>query len=230
MSPLRALLGALLLLAVLAAPARAQDGVQTLTYEYGPVRIAPGQNTIEIEENQLKPPADGWITRFKPDLVYASDGTVPGVDVVHLHHGVWLTEDPATALGFSPLFAAGEEKTVIAAPPGFGWRYDAGDRWLMNHMIHNLTPTEAEVYITYELDFVPAGTPACTRSRRRGSTRSAAPTRCSTPGAAGTAATAGSPSRTRRPRPRGPTPGWCRRTARWSAPPGTCIPAGCTPT
>ena len=159
MSPLRALLGALLLLAVLAAPARAQDGVQTLTYEYGPVRIAPGQNTIEIEENQLKPPADGWITRFKPDLVYASDGTVPGVDVVHLHHGVWLTEDPAASLGFSPLFAAGEEKTVIASPPGFGWRYDAGDRWLMNHMIHNLTPTEAEVYITYELDFVPAGTP-----------------------------------------------------------------------
>jgi plastocyanin len=160
MKPLRALLGALLLLAVLAAPAAAQDGVQTLTYEYGPIRITPGQNTIAIEENQLKPPADGWITRFKPDLVYAADGSVPRVDVIHLHHGVWLTEDPSTSLGFSPLFAAGEEKTELAAPPGFGWRYDAGDRWLMNHMIHNLTPTEAEVYVTYELDFVPAGSPA----------------------------------------------------------------------
>ena len=160
MRPLRALLGALLLLAVLAAPAAAQDGTQTITYEYGPVKITPGQNTIAVEENQLKPPVDGWITRFKPDLVYAAGGKVPRVDVIHLHHGVWLTEDAASPLGFSPLFAAGEEKTEFTAPAGFGWRYDADDRWLMNHMIHNLTPTEEEVYITYELDFVPAGTPA----------------------------------------------------------------------
>jgi plastocyanin len=160
MKPLRALLGALLLLAALAAPAAAQDGTQTLTYEYGPVEITPGQNTIAIEENQLKPPVDGWITRFKPDLIYAADGRVPRVDVLHLHHGVWLTEDPASRLGFSPLFAAGEEKTEFTAPAGFGWRYDADDRWLMNHMIHNLTPTPEEVYITYELDFVPADSPA----------------------------------------------------------------------
>ena len=79
---------------------------------------------------------------------------VPRVDVIHLHHGVWLTE------ASSPLFAAGEEKTEFTAPPGFGWRYEASDRWLMNHMIHNLTPTEEEVYITYELDFIPAGSPA----------------------------------------------------------------------
>ena len=30
----------------------------------------------------------------------------------------------------------------------------------MNHMIHNLTPTPEQVYITYDLDFVPDGTPA----------------------------------------------------------------------
>jgi hypothetical protein len=29
----------------------------------------------------------------------------------------------------------------------------------MNHMIHNLTPTPADVYIEYELEFEPAGTP-----------------------------------------------------------------------
>ena len=60
----------------------------------------------------------------------------------------------------APLFAAGEEKTRLATPPGFGWRYDTQDRWIMNHMIHNLTPTRTEVYITYELEFVRAGTPA----------------------------------------------------------------------
>src|SRR5215203_3259484 len=127
MSLRRALVGALLLLAALAAPASAQDGVQTLTYEYGPVDIAPGQNTIEVEPNQLKPPVDGWITRFKPDLIRAADGSVPRVDVIHLHHGVWISN-------FKPLFAAGEEKTEYTAPPGFGWRYRTSDQWLMNHM------------------------------------------------------------------------------------------------
>src|SRR5918995_7020845 len=161
MTALRALLGAvLLLLAGLAAPAAAQDGRQTLSYEYGPVRIAPGQNTIAVEENRLKPPVDGWITRFKPDLVRSADRTVPRVDVIHLHHGVWLAQDDTNALGFAPLFAAGEEKTELTAPPGFGWRYDADDRWLMNHMIHNLTPTADKVEITYELDFIPADAPA----------------------------------------------------------------------
>ena len=34
----------------------------------------------------------------------------------------------------------------------------------MNHMIHNITPSPTEVYITYELAFIPADSP-----RRRGS-------------------------------------------------------------
>lgn len=135
-----------------AATASARDDVQTLRYAYGPIEVRPGQNTIALEENALKPPVDGWITRFVPDLVRA-DGSVPRVDVVHLHHGVWLKD-------LQPLFAAGEEKTTLAAPPGHGWRYRTTDRWHMNHMIHNLTPTPDEVYITYELDFIPDGAPA----------------------------------------------------------------------
>src|SRR5918997_6041890 len=134
---------------VLAAPASAQE--QTLHFEYGPIKIAPGQNTIEIGENDLKPPVDGWITGFRPNLVY-TNGKVPRVDVIHLHHGVWLKE-------LRPLFAAGEEKTEFKAPPGYGWRYRTTDQWHMNHMIHNLTPTEEEVFITYDLDFVPDTAP-----------------------------------------------------------------------
>lgn len=130
-----------------AAPASAE----TLKYRFGPIHVTPGQNTIELEGNELKPPVDGWITSFKPNLTYA-DGTVPRVDVVHLHHGVWLSNG-------RPLFAAGEEKTVMATPPGYGWRYDTDDLWVMNHMIHNLTPTPADVYIDYELEFVPAPAP-----------------------------------------------------------------------
>jgi plastocyanin len=133
-----------LLFLLLAPAARAE----TLSYRFGPIKVAPGQNTIELAPNQLKPPVDGWITGFKPNLTYA-DGEVPRVDVIHLHHGVWLSNGQV-------LFAAGEEKTTIQAPAGFGWRYRARDNWIMNHMIHNLTPNAAEVYIDYELEFEPA--------------------------------------------------------------------------
>ena len=137
-------------LLLIAAPAAQAE---TLTYRFGPIHVKPGQNTIEFAGNDLKPPVDGWITGFKPNLTYA-DGTVPRVDVIHLHHGVWLSNG-------RPLFAAGEEKTIVRVPDGYGWRHSASDAWVMNHMIHNLTPDAADVYIDYELEFVPAsaGTP-----------------------------------------------------------------------
>ena len=56
----------------------------------------------------------GYITRFDPEFIYA-DGTVPRVDVLHLHHAVW-------AVNGAPQFAVGEEKTVQQLPQGFGWR------------------------------------------------------------------------------------------------------------
>jgi plastocyanin len=144
----------LLLLVSLALPgtARAADGVEHLHYEFGPIHIAPGANDIRFAANDLKPPVEGWIVSFKPNLEYM-DGTVPRVDVIHLHHGVWLSN-------LRPLFAAGEEKTTLRTPPGYGWHYRPSDQWVMNHMIHNLTPTPTDVKIVYDLDFIPAGSPA----------------------------------------------------------------------
>jgi len=152
MTAARLALAVLVSLLGLAAPAAAQDGAQRLHYEFGPLAIAPGQNTIEIAPNAEKPAVDGWIVGFRPDLV-RRDGSVPRVDQIHLHHGVWIANG-------APLFAAGEEKTAVVAPPGYGWRYRAGDQWLMNHMIHNLTPTRDEVSVAYDVDFIPDGSPA----------------------------------------------------------------------
>ncbi|MEA2124206.1 MAG: hypothetical protein QOI80_988 [Solirubrobacteraceae bacterium] len=159
----------ILLLLVLAAPAQAlpgarisstdylpaadYPGLQHQHYEFGPVKINPGQNAIDIDVNQLKPAVPGYITRFKPDLVYADDHSTPRVDVIHLHHGVWLID------GY-PTFAAGEEKTVALMPQGYGYHTDPSSAWLMNHMIHNLTPDPTSVYITYDIDFVPDSEPA----------------------------------------------------------------------
>ena len=151
-----------------------------------------------------------------------ADGSVPRVDVIHLHHGVWLSN-------LAPLFAAGEEKTAAIAPPGYGWRYETSDRWDMNHMIHNLTPTPETVYITYEIDFIPDGAPAAQgiqtiETAWLDTVGGFYPVFDAKRGRAG--ATAASPIPTRPGACRGRR-GRCPWTAPWSVPAGTCIRAGC---
>ena len=144
---------ALLALALPAAASATTPGAKRMTYKYGPVDIKPGQNTISLEPNDGFPRVPGYITRFKPDLVRVSDGSIPRVDELHLHHAVWLVGGEGRPFG--PQFAAGEEKTTVDMPSGYGWRSEPGDTWLMNHMIHNLYPNPDRVYITYEIDFIP---------------------------------------------------------------------------
>jgi hypothetical protein len=127
-------------------------GAEVLKYKFGPMKIKPGQNLIDIDLQKERPAVDGWIVGFRPGLVYAKNGKSPSVDVVHLHHAVWLVD-------FKPTFAAGEEKTNINAPAGYGWRYTTKQFWVLNHMIHDLTGNEQEVYLTYTLYFIPDTAP-----------------------------------------------------------------------
>jgi hypothetical protein len=122
-------------------------GIQHLHYRYGPITITPGQNTIVYRPTALKPQVPGYITRFRPDLKY-TDGRTPRVDVLHLHHGVWLMNN-------YPTFAAGEEKTITQFPEGFGYHTSPKDPWMLNYMLHNLVTTPARVYLTWDVDFVP---------------------------------------------------------------------------
>ena len=135
-------------------PQASYAGEQHLHFRYGPVHLKPGQNLIQLGAIPAaqKPKVPGYITAFRPNLTYL-DGTVPGVDVIHLHHGVWLVDGERR-------WAAGEEKTFSDLPQGFGWRYDPSQQWVMNHMIHDLFPNEADVYVTWDIDFVPDSSPA----------------------------------------------------------------------
>ena len=125
--------------------------------------MQPGQNSIEYSKGKIpKPDADGWILRMSANLKRA-DGTVPPVDVIHLHHGVWLNASrPDTTIPTFPerFFAAGEEKTTTEFPPGYGYQYRATDRWVLNYMLHNLTSQGEKIWVTYDLDFLPASAPA----------------------------------------------------------------------
>ena len=132
-------------------------GAQRLKFRFGPMKIRPGQNLINLDVLKDRPQVDGWIVGFRPGLVNVSDGKSPSVKTVHLHHAVWLVGEPGG--GLAPTFAAGEEKTYFNAPRGFGWRYTTEQTWLINHMIHDLVGSSHRVYLTFELWFIPDTAP-----------------------------------------------------------------------
>ncbi len=159
--------------AALPGYASATAGVQHLHFKAGPYKISPGANLILLDTNQVpKPTEDGYMVRMAPNLHYALPngkccGAIPRVDVIHLHHGVWLSNGTAGAGegngyggGFYPFMAAGEEKTTFTFPNGYGYPIGAHDFWVLNYMIHDLTDRGARVYITYDIDFVPKSSPA----------------------------------------------------------------------
>jgi hypothetical protein len=126
---------------------------QRLRFAYGPIHVKPGQNDVLISPITIeKPSQDGYITRFKPNLV-REDGTVPPVEQIHLHHGTWLAEPN---YGEGPFFAAGEEKTIAPFPKGYGLPIRATDQWQLLYMVHSAIAQPQVVYITYDIDFVPA--------------------------------------------------------------------------
>jgi plastocyanin len=145
------------------ADASFPPGTQHLHFEFGPVDVQPGQNSIEFSKGQIpKPDADGWILRIAANL-RREDGSVPPVDVIHLHHGVWLNASrPDSTFPSFPerFFAAGEEKTTTEFPPGYGYAFHTKDRWVLNYMLHNLTSDPEKLWLTYDLDFLPASDPA----------------------------------------------------------------------
>jgi hypothetical protein len=146
-------------------------GVEHLHYAAGPYKITPGANLILVQANQVpKPNVDGFMIRMRPSLTYALPngqccGKVPSTSLVHLHHGVWLTNGQAGQgegngyPGFYPFMAAGEEKTAIEFPSGYGYPIGAHDTWILNYMIHNLTSNHYRVFVTYDIDFIPATSP-----------------------------------------------------------------------
>ncbi|MFL5868718.1 MAG: hypothetical protein ACJ766_16575, partial [Thermoleophilaceae bacterium] len=134
-------------------------GVEHLKYRAGPFHINPGQNRIAFAPLTEKPPEDGYITSIKANLRRKSDNSIPRVDVLHLHHGVWFS------FRWGIFFASGEEKTTMRLPPGYGLPYKASDVWILNHMIHNLLRKPDDVYLTYDLGFIPASSPAAAHIR-----------------------------------------------------------------
>jgi plastocyanin len=156
--------------------ASSYPGMSTYSCRTDAIPITPGQNRNLFGSTKTCPnarvvrgpggtapfapgsTAQGYVTRFKPSMVELLPGgstKTPRVDDLHLHHVVWLRP------GGGPTFAAGEEKTIVKLPRGYGLRTGGDSNWGLNYMIHNLTATDGRrVFITWEIDWVPAGSPA----------------------------------------------------------------------
>jgi hypothetical protein len=123
-----------------------------LRFSFGPIHVKPGQNDVLVEPVKIeKPMRDGYVTRIEPNLV-TLEGEVPPTEQVHLHHGTWLS---VPDYGSGPFFAAGEEKTIAPFPRGYGMPVKATDQWLLLYMVHSAVQTPMELYITYDIDFIP---------------------------------------------------------------------------
>lgn len=175
----RALIAAMGALVALQAPAAAEaalpslpselvsvrqvePGKQRMLLRYGPMTAAPGQNLqlagpVTIE----KPLGDGYVTRYRPNLVDET-GTAPMVDQVHMHHAVFVNmsqQDLAAPNLPQRIGGFAEEKTVATLPEPYGYPVKTSDVWALNYMLHNGTTQARTVYIEMEVDWVPAGTP-----------------------------------------------------------------------
>ena len=130
------------------------DKCKRIKFAYGPIHVKPGQNDVALEPVDIEQPRfDGYIVRFKPDLVRALDGGHPYTEDLHLHHATWLNLYPS--YGDGPFFAAGEEKTIGGFPKGYGMEVSSTDAWGLLYMVHNATAQPESVWITYQIDIVP---------------------------------------------------------------------------
>jgi plastocyanin len=134
-------------------PKRYGQSCKRIRFAFGPINVRPGMNDAMIRPTVIEQPRyDGYIVRFKPDLVRAADGSKPRTEQLHLHHATWL--NLGNSYGEGPFFAAGEEKTIADFPTGYGMHVGAQDAWGLLYMVHDAESNPDNVWITYDIDFV----------------------------------------------------------------------------
>jgi plastocyanin len=142
------------------------EGTRTsYTCRYGPVEV-DGYQVRQVTVNGIpRPPGAGHITAMDVDVVDANGAQVP-IQRLMLHHIVFANLsrpdgtcnhfklwDNKTDLGFSPqrFYGAGEERAKFALPPGYGYKLDAADNWLMAWMFMNHRGVTDHAFIQYHV-------------------------------------------------------------------------------
>ena len=139
------------------------DGVQHLQYKYGPV-ADPGR--AEQHRDRREPGAEAEGRRL--DHPHAAE---PRADGRHRParrrhppppRGVAQRDSPRRrrpAAALRPSSPPARRRRSSSCPRATACATSASDKWILNYMIHNLTPRPTKVYITWDIDFVPDSAP-----------------------------------------------------------------------
>ena len=113
-----------------------------------------------------KPCSDCFVTGLVADLVYADGTQANWSNDAQLHHmamvnSAWGRSDAtcsAAVLGFlgQRFFAAGDVRTRVSSPQGYGYYTGWFDSWSMIYELANHQTTPKQVYISMDYWYVPA--------------------------------------------------------------------------
>ncbi len=150
------------------APGGGQVAEVTDTLRVGPLHLAASGSPGDMHAGSdlvPRPTGDFVLKGFRADIVYA-DGTPVARSDVHLHHIAIAEidrEDPACpgrhAPGFpeipvNVILASGAERTPIRLDDPFGYSSPDG-AWGANWHVVNASAAEQDVFIEYEIDYLP---------------------------------------------------------------------------
>ncbi|MEA2441907.1 MAG: hypothetical protein QOH76_3331, partial [Thermoleophilaceae bacterium] len=164
----RTSLAALLVIALAAlwAAAPAMAGTKTETFRF-PVEVKGYQVKQDMTYGVQHPKVDGFITGMSANVVNEDGSPVP-IQRLMLHHIVFsklFSQNPACAqfTGFDAatklpglaesLYGAGEERNVLALPPGYGLKLRSNDTWLMTWMLMNHKKTKDHAFIEWKVTY-----------------------------------------------------------------------------
>jgi plastocyanin len=160
LAPLFAVLGLLLA----AAPAGAETKTDTFRF---PVEVKGYQVKQDMTFGVEHPKVDGYITGMSANVVDADGSPVP-INRLMLHHIVFAQVGEQNPIcdsytGFdaaqklpglaTPFYGAGEERNVLALPPGYGLKLGKDDSWLMTWMLMNHRKTKDKAFIEWKVTY-----------------------------------------------------------------------------
>ena len=149
-----------------AAPALAAERTETFRM---PVEVAGYQVKQEYSFNVERPKVDGYITGMSADVVDA-DGKPVSIKRLMLHHIVFsaftgrqnstcpefTSWDSKTKLPglVEHIYAAGEERNVLALPKGYGMKMESADKpWVMTWMLMNHRQKRDRAFIQWKVTY-----------------------------------------------------------------------------
>jgi hypothetical protein len=148
-------------------------GTQTRTIRYGPFTLQPAPPNPDGSHGMVhvpgfdlgveKPCTNCYVTKMVPDLVRADGSRAGYSNDLQLHHMVLVNRDTgrtdATCPGLGQrFFAAGDERTTTALPPGYGYHIGPTSSWSLIWELMSMSSTAQTVYVQVTYSYVPDST------------------------------------------------------------------------